>query len=251
MKSKRRSIFRWVWFSLVAIFFIWQWTTYQSRNLPQNTFDDDSKVIVEKSSDEIIFMPVMARRQNEIIFFQGGLTDPKAYAPLCRKIAENGFTCHLIKMDWRMPQWDYKKIEIMFNLMKGKYIIGGHSQGAKMASQFVYDNPGLMNGLFLLGTSHPRDFDLSDRDLPTIKLYGELDGLASVSEVMENRDKLPGNAILIEIKGGNHSQFGYLGRLLTDERAEIDLAGQQQMTIANLIDFFINIETKSYKHAAQ
>ena len=60
-----------------------------------------------------------------------------------------------------MPQWDYTKIAKMFNLKKGNYIIGGHSQGAKMASQFVYENPNLMKGLFLLGTSHPRDFDLS------------------------------------------------------------------------------------------
>jgi pimeloyl-ACP methyl ester carboxylesterase len=133
----------------------------------------------------------------------------------------------------------------MFNITNGKYIIGGHSQGAKMASQFVYENPGVITGLFLLGTSHPRDFDLSDRSIPTIKLYGELDGLASVSEVMENKNKLPKNADLIEIKGGHHSQFGYLGKLLTDESANIDLVEQQQITVEKLTDFFLNIETKN------
>ena len=141
-----------------------------------------------------------------------------------------------------MPQQDYKKIESMFALEKGSYIIGGHSQGAKMASQFVYENPDLMKGLFLLGSSHPRDFDLSNRTLPTIKLYGELDGLASVSEVMENKNKLPENTILKEIKGGNHSQFAYLGRLLTDDRAEIELAEQQRITSEMLIEIFDRIE---------
>lgn len=113
-----------------------------------------------------------------------------------------------------------------------------------MASQFVYENPHLMKGLFLLGTSHPRDFDLSDRILPTVKLYGELDGLASVSEIMQNKDKLPKNSILIEIKGGNHSQFGYLGKLLTDNNAEIDLAKQQLMTVEKLTEFFNSIEIR-------
>lgn len=244
MKIKKRNIFRLIWFSLVTIFFIWQWTTYQSRNLPENTFDNDSKVTIEESSDEITFLSKNSNYKNEIIFFQGGLTDPKAYAPLCRKIAENGFTCHLIKMDWRMPQWDYKKIETMFDLKNGMYVIGGHSQGAKMASQFVYENPRLMKGLFLLGTSHPRDFDLSDRSIPTIKLYGELDGLASVSKVMENKNNLPKNTDLIEIKGGNHSQFGYLGKLLTDNTAEIDLIEQQRLTLDKLIDFFHKIENE-------
>jgi hypothetical protein len=245
MKIKKRNIFRLIWFVIITIFFIWQWTTYQSRNLPENIFENTNEIIVEQSSDEISFLPTHSSYQNEIIFFQGGLTDPKAYAPLCRKIAKNVFTCHLIKMDWRMPQWDYEKIKDMFDLENGKYIIGGHSQGAKMASQFVYENPGLMTGLFLLGTSHPRDFDLSNRTLPTIKIYGELDGLASVSEVMENKDKLPKNTNLIEIKGANHSQFGYLGKLLTDDRAEIDLAEQQRLTVEKLTGFFINVETKN------
>lgn len=245
MKIRKRNIFRLIWFSFVAIFFIWQWTTYQSRNLPKNTFKNNNKVSVEKSSDKITFLSNNSKYQNEIIFFQGGLTDPKAYAPLCRKIAENGFTCHLIKMDWRMPQWNYKKIETMFNLKNGKYIIGGHSQGAKIASQFVYENPDLMKGLFLLGTSHPRDFDLSNRVLSTIKLYGELDGLASVSEVMENKSKLPINSSLIEIKGGNHSQFGYLGKLLTDDNAKIGLVEQQRLTVEELTEFFNKIETKN------
>ena len=93
----------------------------------------------------------------------------------------------LLKMNWRMPQWNYTKISKMFNLKKGNYIIGGHSQGAKMASQFVYENPNLMKGLFLLGTSHPRDFDLSERILSTIKLYAEFDGLASVPEIIETK----------------------------------------------------------------
>ena len=186
MKIKKRNILRLIWFSLVIMFFIWQWNSYQSQNIPENIFLNDKKVTVNISDDKITFLTNDSINQNEIIFFQGGLTDPKAYAPLCRKIAENGYTCHLIKMDWRMPQWDYQKINTMFDLRSSKYIIGGHSQGAKMASRFVYENPDLMKGLFLLGTSHPRDFSLSDRILPTIKLYGELDGLASIAEVLEN-----------------------------------------------------------------
>lgn len=244
MKIKKRNIFRLIWFSLVTIFFIWNWNTFQAHNLPEDTFSNSALVSVTETDDQFSFKPNILENDLVIIFFQGGLTDPKAYAPLCRKIAENGFTCHLIKMDWRMPQWDYKKIKTIFDLNTGMYVIGGHSQGAKMASQFVYENPGLMNGLFLMGTSHPRDIDLSSRSIPTIKLFAEMDGLASVSEVMENKNKLPVNTELIEIKGGNHSQFGYLGKLLMDSSAEIDLAEQQRLTFNLLIDFFHEIENE-------
>ncbi len=86
---------------------------------------------------------------------------------------------------------------------------------------------------------------MSNRSLPTIKLYGELDGLASVSEVMENKNKLPKNTDLIEIKGGNHGQFGHLGNLLTDETAEIDLTEQQRLTAEKLIGFFNKIDREN------
>jgi predicted esterase len=233
----KRSIFRIIWFSLVAIFLTWNWSTFQSRNLPDGTLETSSGINVINGDDEIIFTPAHSPKQIEVIFFQGGLTDPKAYGPLCRKLAEGGFTVHLIKMSFRLAQHDYKKISTMFDLSSGRYVIGGHSQGGKMAAQFVYENPQLMAGLFLMGTSHPRDIDLSARKIPTMKFYAENDGLASVSEVLENKNKLPTNTELILITGGNHSQFGYLGQLLGDDDAAISLEEQQDVVTENLLRF--------------
>lgn len=236
-KKKFWKIFKIVWISLVIIFLIWNWTTFQSRNLPKDTFKSDNNIEVIQTDDQIIFKSKKSVKTLEVIFFQGGLVDPKAYAPLCRKIADSGYTCHLIKMSLRLPQRDYQKISKMFDLKSGHYVIGGHSQGGKMAAQFVYENPGIMKGLFLMGTSHPRDINLSNLSIPMIKLYAENDGLASVEEVLENKDKLPKNANLILIKGANHSQFGYLGKLLMDNSANISLEDQQQQTFNNLINF--------------
>lgn len=233
----KRNLFRTIWFSLVIMFFIWNWNTFQSHHLPANTFLNNSLVTVIETDDQIIFESKTPKSNLEVIFFQGGLTDPKAYAPLCRNIAENGFTCHLIKMDWRLPQYDYQKVAKLMDLPNGSYIIGGHSQGGKMAAQMVYENPNLFKGLFLLGTSHPRDIDLSNQQIPCIKLYAENDGLASVEEVLENKNKLPKNSELILIDGGNHSQFGYLGQLLMDSSPDISLEEQQKQTSKNLIEF--------------
>lgn len=242
-KWSKRKIIRTIWFSAAIIFFAWNWSTFQSRNLPKDTFENSGKVTVIKSDDLITFQANTSRNKLNVIFFQGGLTDPKAYAPICRKLAENGFTCHLIKMDWRMPQYDYKKTLRLFKLESGNYVVGGHSQGGKMAAQIVYENPTLFKGLFLLGTSHPRDIDLSSLSIPTIKIYAEKDGLASVPETMENKNKLPKNTKLILIKGGNHSQFGYLGKLLMDNSADISLEEQQKQTVENIIGFLNGEQT--------
>lgn len=246
MEKKRfKKGFKIVWFSLVIVFLIWNWSTFQSRNLPKNTLISDTAVEVMETDGQIVFKPKKTVTDLEIIFFQGGLADPKAYAPLCRQIAENGYTCHLIKMPYRFPQKYYKDIAGLFDLKSGQYVLGGHSQGAKMAAQFVYEHPGVMKGLFLMGTSHPRDIDLSGLAIPTLKFYAENDGLASVGEVLENKSKLPSNTQLVPIKGGNHSQFGYLGTLLLDNKASISLERQQAIVLKNLVLFLNKIQADS------
>jgi hypothetical protein len=237
----RWKIFKIAWFSLVTIFLFWNWTTFQSRGLPDNVLSNSKVVAVEETDDEIIFISLTLKKNLEVIFFQGGLVDPKAYAPLCRSLAENGYTCHIIKMAWRLAQYDYQKVPKIFDLKGGNYVIGGHSQGAKMAARLVFENPVVFKGLFLMGTSHPRDIDMSGMNIPTLKLYAELDGLASVSEVLENKSKLPGNAELVLIKGGNHSQFGYTGKLLMDNSATVSVTEQQELVLDHLLKFFSKI----------
>jgi hypothetical protein len=77
----KRKIFKTIWLSIVIVFFVWNWTTFQSRNLPTNTFKNSKLVIVTQSDDFITFKSVTAKKGMNVIFSQGGLTDPKAYAP--------------------------------------------------------------------------------------------------------------------------------------------------------------------------
>ena len=243
MKWSKRNIFRAVWFSFVTVFFIWNWSTFQSHDLPKDVFSNSASIEIIETDDQITFRSSRSDQQLQVIFFQGGLTDPEAYAPLCRRLAEGGFTTHLIKMNWRLPQYDYQKVLQLFDLKQQQYVIGGHSQGGKMAAQMVYENPGLFSGLFLMGTSHPRDIDLSSDSIPCIKLYAENDGLASVEEVLENKQKLPIETELVLIKGGNHSQFGYLGQLLMDSAADITLEEQQDISCENILEFITTIKS--------
>jgi predicted esterase len=118
------------------VLFIWNWNTFQSHNLPPETFTNSKTVAITETEDKITFKASDTDSKLEVIFFQGGLTNPKAYAPLCRKLAEYGFTSHLMKMDWRLPQYNYQKTADIFNLKHGNFVIGGHSQGAKIAAQF-------------------------------------------------------------------------------------------------------------------
>ena len=113
---------------------------------------------------------------------------------------------------WRLPQYDYRKTLKLFNLDSGSYVVGGYSQGGKMAAQIVYENPTLKD-YFYLGTSHPRDIDLSTYTIPTIKIYAEKDGHASLREVIENKIKLPQLQHLFTNANHNQQQLS-TGRFL-------------------------------------
>lgn len=70
----------------------------------------------------------------------------------------------------------YLQIKTLFNLNDTgrKYVLAVHSQGGKMAAQFVYENKDAMAGLVLLWTSHPRDIDLSSVTVPIVKFMRSL-----------------------------------------------------------------------------
>jgi hypothetical protein len=53
---------------------------------------------------------------------------------------------------------------------------------------------------------------------------------------------MPKNTKWVLIEGGNHSQFGYLGKLLMDDAADISLQEQQNQTLDQLVAFLRSIK---------
>lgn len=142
-------------------------------------------------------------------------------------------------MPWRLAKNGYNKPkeQNFFNDTTKEYILAGHSQGAKMAGQFVHENPTLIDKLILIATTHPRDIDLSKIKIPILKIYGSNDGVAKVEDIDKNKSKLPPETKYVSIKGANHAQFGYYGFQLGDDKADITRAQQQQITLDNILSF--------------
>ena len=91
-------------------------------------------------------------------------------------------------------------------------------------------------GLVLIGTTHPRDVDLSTLAVTVTKVVGTRDGLATRSAVEANRAKLPAATRWVWIEGGNHSQFGWYGFQPGDRRATIAAASQHATMVQAVID---------------
>ncbi|GHB70580.1 alpha/beta hydrolase [Persicitalea jodogahamensis] len=209
-----------------------------AKGVDEEIFESNAEISVDQMDETIAFAPTKPY-DKIVIFFPGALVDPDAYAPLCRKIAEEGSRVLICKMPFRLATRGYndiKETDILDDPTK-QYILMGHSQGAKMAAQFVYENPGVIDKLILLGTTHPRDIDLSGAKIPILKISGANDGVADLGKVNRNKPKLPSSTKYVTIEGANHSQFGYYGFQLGDSKATISRDEQQALVLENVLAF--------------
>lgn len=240
MKKKYQivKIIKRVWFTIAILFTIWLFYSYQAKDVPDSYLKDGAKISVKVSDDYFLFQPKQ-KFDKIFIFYPGAMVDPKAYVPLCRKISENGIKVYLIKMPWRLATKGYeipKKLNLFADKTK-TYILSGHSQGGKMAAQFVKENPDLIQKLILIGTTHPRDISLAESKIPILKIYGSNDGIADEKTIFKNKSKLPANTEFIKIEGANHGQFGYYGFQLGDDSATISPEKQQEETLRHILTF--------------
>jgi Predicted esterase len=227
-----------IWFLIAISFTIWLVYSYQSRGVSDSFLQNNNKISVKDTEDYFLFEPKQ-KFDKVFVFFPGAMVDPKAYVPLCRKISENGIKVYLIKMPWRLASKGYE-IPKQLGLFADKtktYILAGHSQGGKMAAQFVKENPNLIDKLILIGTTHPRDISLADSTIPILKIYGSDDGVADEYTIFKNKSKLPVSAKFIKIEGANHAQFGYYGFQFGDNSASISREKQQSETLMHILNF--------------
>lgn len=238
MKQGKLKILRWIWITFGICFFLWMVNSYQTKGIDKTILKSNSSVQVDDTDDFIAFASKKGF-QKVVIFYPGAMVAWDAYTPLCRKIAENGFKSIIIKMPFRLPSYGYNKPKELdlFRDKTKQYILMGHSKGGMMAAQFVHENPTLIDKLILLGTTHPRDFDLSKSTIPMMKIYGSNDGVADTNSINLNKSKLPATTKYVLIKGGNHSQFGYYGSQLGDNEASISREEQQKIILDSILSF--------------
>lgn len=238
------KIIRIVWVSGGILFSLWLAYSFQARNVPPVVLQSSETVTVVETADTIQFTPQNAQSTG-LLFYPGALVEPEAYAPLARAIAEQGFHTLIVKLPLRTASFGSQEANVMAetrSLMAANnavqnWFIAGHSRGGAIAARFAHQHGDSVDGLILIGTSHPKEaaYSLADAAFPVTKIYATNDGLASVAEVEANAVFLPAETRWVEIEGGNHAQFGYYGYQLGDGQAEISREQQQVLTVAAIL----------------
>lgn len=219
--------------AVVIGFVIWGSTPQAATDGALQALVSDSAVTVTTGS-WITFSPAGPAPQAGLIVYPGGHVDPRAYAPLARRIAAQGYRVVIVPMPLALAVMaPNRALQIMAQDPSIEtWAVGGHSLGGAMAARFAYSHPNTVQGLVLWAAYPASTDDLSGFDLVVTSIYGTLDGLSTGSRIDASRPLLPQATIWVPIQGGNHAQFGDYGPQAGDRQPTIT-AEEQQAQAAN------------------
>jgi pimeloyl-ACP methyl ester carboxylesterase len=242
-KQVRRR-FRIAWATAGVLFTTWVVWNMQAHGLPEGVREPTPSVSVTEGDGATLFLPTgVSADHPAVVFVPGGAVDPDAYLPIVRAVADSGWPIALVRLPWRMAFTESGQVEVWRRVTAVRpawgqsrpIVLGGHSRGARLSALFASRYPAELAGLFLIGTTHPRDEDLSALKIPVLKVSGTRDCVADVEDSKANAARLPGQTVWTTIVGANHAQFGYYGSQLGDCKATISRIEQHQQLLDELL----------------
>ena len=163
-----------------------------------------------------------------LVFYPGGKVQAEAYMPLLRRIARDGTDCYLVKMPFNLAVFGVNRVEgVMAAHPHDRWLLAGHSLGGAMAARWAAAHPGRLDGLVLLAAYPDRPLP---EDLPVLVLYGSEDGVLNRSNLEKSASLLPPDAVVRQLPGGNHANFGSYGAQRGDGIATVTPEAQWAWT---------------------
>ena len=245
-KRKRSAVRRWIrWAFLLwaVVSTAWLANSFRTRGVDDDTLQSSASVSVVDGTESLEFSPASSDTAAALIFFCGSGVSARAYAPLLRPIAEAGYPVFVIKLPYRFAPLESNKRAAVDRALRvitqhpriPRWVVSGHSLGGALACRVAKADPAAISAMVLIGTTHPKEDDLSHLRFPVTKVYASNDGIAPPERIRANQALLPTHTKWIEIEGGNHSQFGHYGHQFLDGTATISREAQQEMSRAALL----------------
>lgn len=225
----------------IVSLFIWANDSYKPQALAKEALISDNTVEV-KIDKFISFTPKNIEVTKGFIFYPGAKVDPESYAPLCRKIAEQGYEVVIVKMPMNLAILSYNRGEKVINEYSNikNWVVGGHSLGGTMAAKFASENTAV-DGVVLL-SSYPIGDELKNMGKEVLSIWGSKDGIVNFEKLIKSKEKLPEDTTYVEIEGANHSQFGDYGEQKGDDSPIINREEQIDIAAKDIINFISTIK---------
>jgi hypothetical protein len=227
----------------ISIVGTWHYTnTYHAVNSAADLLNQEKAYISDH--DWIVYEPSQPTDQGFIIY-PGGNVEAKAYLPLAKQISELGFKSIVASMPFNLAVFNSDVATNIFYKYDNirDWYIAGHSLGGVMAAKYADLHPSKVEGLILMA-AYPQDVsDISQTNLPVLSITATKDKILNQKRYRETKKLLPPTTQYVEIKGGNHSQFGSYGFQKGDGQATINQKKQLEKIVNYIKDFVSSTET--------
>lgn len=229
----------------VAGFTAWAYTPLGPMPEALAALQSDPTVQVT-TSPWLTFVPTGSQATTGFIIYPGGRVHPRAYAPVARAIAEQGYLAVIVPMPFNLAVTNAAAADkvIAAHPEIAHWAIGGHSLGGAMAANYVYTHPDAVQGLVLWAAYPAGNNSLADRALPVVSVYASADGLATGEKIAASRALLPPGTRFVLIEGGNHAGFGWYGPQSGDGQATISRAEQQAQVVGETVALLAELSAR-------
>ncbi|HDR4733403.1 TPA: alpha/beta hydrolase [Bacillus cereus] len=204
-------------------FFVWSQFTYKPTKEALSLVGD------KKDENHIVFGEKDAKVG--VIFYQGAKVEAEAYSYLGEALAKDGHFVVMPKLPLNLAILGINAVDSVMEQYPEvqKWYVAGHSMGGAMISKYAFQNEEKVDGIIFLG-SYPAD-DFSTKSIPMLSIYGEVDALATVEKIENNKKLMSKNTTMHMIKGGNHAHFGMYGEQKGDNASLITPKAQRDETV--------------------
>ncbi|MBG9540275.1 carboxymethylenebutenolidase [Bacillus thuringiensis] len=204
-------------------FFVWSQFSYKPTKEALSLIED------KKDEDHIVFGEKDAKIG--VIFYQGAKVEAEAYSYLGEALAKGGHFVVMPKLPLNLAILGINEVDSVIEKYPKvqKWYVAGHSMGGAMISKYAFQHEDKIDGIIFLG-SYPAD-DFSMKSIPMLSIYGEVDALATVEKIENNKKFMSKNTTMHMIKGGNHAHFGMYGEQKGDNASLITPKAQRDETV--------------------
>lgn len=235
---------------LLSLAVAYQMMVYSPSDEAKAAMKSDEQVTVSIGQAGYRFEPTAGAAgivQPNVIFYPGGLVDPKSYAPLAHKLADAGHRVYIASMPLNLALMGQNKADdFIAEHPEESYVIGGHSLGGVFASRYAAEHLDQLEGIFFLAAYAEKAGTLEDAKLPVLQVTASNDGVLDWEAWGKGKRYMPSSTQYVTIEGGNHGQFGSYGTQKGDRPASIKPEEQLEQVSNELIGWMKGIQVDKY-----
>jgi hypothetical protein len=211
---------------------------YHAENCQEYLASSENVIVDYDSNNNIWFKPKNSKQQ-AIVFYPGGLVEDKAYAPIMRKLADDGYTTVICSMPYNLAMLRSNAADKVIENEEYKdktWYLAGHSLGGAFGARYYAKNSDKLYGLILFAAYSDKDLT-NITDANVLQIYGSQDNIMRANKLEQYSSNLPSSTIEYIIEGGNHSYFGSYGVQKNDNVGTISAETQWNIATRRVEQF--------------